>query len=111
MKSLPALLVLAGLAVSLACTSPAGAQQGFAQTERNAVGLKQGMSAEEVQKLLGTPRRTARKTGGAATVAAEQGTLPWAYAWTNPSHTTLRIEFAAKAPAQWFVTNWDWSTY
>jgi outer membrane protein assembly factor BamE (lipoprotein component of BamABCDE complex) len=115
MKS--SLLVLAALTASLAWIAPAlaeparpAAKSGFAQTERNAVDLKQGMSSDEVQKLLGKPRRTALKSNGSAD-AASQGTLQWTYAWTDSSQGTLRVEFAAKAPAEWRVTGWEWATY
>jgi hypothetical protein len=119
MKSLPALIVIAALASSLASLPAAGAEParpaanpGFAQTERKAADLKQGMSAEDVQKLLGKPRRTSlRSSGSAANGASPGGILQWTYAWTDPSQGTLRIEFAAKAPAEWTVTSWDWAAY
>ncbi len=118
MRSLPALIVLAALMPSLAWIAPAraeparaGANPGYAQTERNAVGLKQGMSVEEVQKLLGKPRRTALKSGGFAADGAPLGTLQWTYAWANSSQGMLHVEFAAKAPAGWQVTGWDWASY
>jgi hypothetical protein len=84
----------------------------LAQAERNAVELKQGMSLEEVQKLLGKPRRTALKNNGSSTNAISQGTLQWSYSWTgSPSQGTLHVEFAAKAPEQWYVNSWEWATY
>ena len=39
-----------------------GANPSLAQAERNAVELKQGMTLEEVQKLLGKPKRTALRS-------------------------------------------------
>jgi len=119
MKSLPALIVIATLTSSLACIPPAAAQaarpaanSSFAQTERKAADLKQGMSAEDVEKLLGKPRRTSlRSSGSAANGASPGGILQWTYAWTDTSQGTLRIEFAAKAPAEWTVTSWDWASY
>lgn len=111
-------IVLAVLAASLAWPAVAepvrpatNAHASFAQTERNAVSLKQGMSAEEVQKLLGKPRRTALKSGGYVPDGASQGTLQWTYAGTESSQGTLRVEFASKMPAQWYVTSWDWQSY
>lgn len=83
--------------------SPTGTNAAFAQAERKAVGLKQGMSLEEVQKLLGKPKRTSLKNGG------NFGTLYWTYAWT--SERTLQVVFAAKAPDQWQVNGWEWSDY
>lgn len=90
--------------------SPSAAALDLAQTERAAVDLKQGMSAEDVQKLLGQPRRTALKTTGGLSNRAPQGTLQWTYSWTA-SQGNLRIDFVAKAPDQWCVNNWEWTTY
>jgi hypothetical protein len=104
--------------------SPAGAQAlhpvaalSLAQAERLAVDLKQGMSAEEVEKLLGRPQRTALKGNGGFSNAASQGTLQWTYSWTGSSVPgnlptgSLRIEFVAKTPDQWNVNGWEWGTY
>ena len=96
--------------------SPAGAQVlhpvavlSLAQAERAAVDLKQGMSAEEVEKLLGKPQRTALRGSGAN--ATSQGTLQWTYSWTGSSAAgNLRIEFVAKTPDQWYVNGWEWGT-
>src|SRR5512138_562670 len=56
---------LTTLLASLAWLAPANGQTGApsvsakrAQAERNAVDLKQGMTIEEVQQLLGKPQRT-----------------------------------------------------
>ena len=118
MKSSTCRMVLAALTASLAWTAPALAEPGtpvknagFAQTERNSVGLKQGMSADEVQKLLGKPRRTTLKSGGFAPDGVSQGTLQWTYAGADSSQGNLHVDFAAKAPAEWHVTGWDWATY
>jgi len=110
-KILPVLIALAVLAP---WTLPAGAQAsrptanaGLARAERNAIELKQGMSAEDVEKLLGKPRRTALKSNGSS-----PGTLQWTYAWADSSQSSLRVEFAAtKTPAEWSVTSWDWANY
>lgn len=82
----------------------------LAQVEQVAVDLRQGMSAEEVQKLLGQPRRTALKSDGAYSNAPSQGTLQWTYSWAA-SQGNLRIDFIAKAPDQWYVRNWEWAAY
>jgi|SRR5688572_4498717 len=117
MRSLPTLLVLAALAPPLAWLPPAAAQgsapQSLAQAERNAVNLRQGMSLEEVQKLLGKPRRTALKTNGLAASDAPQGMLQWSYSWAGASSSqgSLQVVFAAKAREEWFVTSWEWATY
>jgi hypothetical protein len=99
--------------------SPAGAQAlhpvavlSLAQAERVAVDLKQGMSAEEVEKLLGRPQRTALKGNGGFPNATSQGTLQWTYSWTGSSAPgNLHIEFVAKTPDQWYVNGWEWGTY
>lgn len=100
-------------------SSPAGAQVAhpiavlsLTQAERAAVDLKQGMSPEEVEKLLGRPQRTALKGNGTFPNAASQGTLQWTYSWSGSSAPgNLRIEFVAKTPDQWYVNGWDWGTY
>ena len=76
-----------------------------------AVDLKQGMSAEEVQRLLGKPRRTALRNNGISANATSQGILQWTYTWTGPSQGTLHVEFAAKTPEEWYVNSWEWATY
>jgi hypothetical protein len=116
MSPLSTVVFLAALAASLAwnplasAQAPrAGAQASVAQAERNSVGLKQGMTLEEVQKLLGKPKRTALKTTSNSASDAWQGTLQWTYVW-SPDHT-LQVVFAAKTPEQWYVNSWDWSNY
>jgi hypothetical protein len=109
------MVFLAALAASLGWIPPAaaqgsraGANPGFAQAERNAVDLKQGMTLDEVQKLLGKPKRTALKSSSSAS-EPWQGTLQWTYAWTPDR--TLQVVFAAKSAEQWYVNSWDWSAY
>jgi hypothetical protein len=46
------------------------------QAERNAIELKQGMKLEEVEKLLGKPKR-------ASAGEPSQGTLQWSYVWAQ----------------------------
>jgi hypothetical protein len=118
MKQIAFVLSLAMLP-SFLCFSPAGAQAlkpvavlSLAQAERMAVDLKQGMSAEEVQKLLGKPQRTALKNNGGFPSTPSQGTLQWTYSWTGSSAPgNLHIEFVAKTPDQWSVNGWEWGTY
>jgi hypothetical protein len=70
------------------------------------------MSAEDVQKLLGKPRRTALKNSGGSPTAPWQGTLQWSYTWTGAqSQGSLHIEFAAKSAEQWYVNSWEWASY
>jgi hypothetical protein len=118
MKRIALVLALV-LLPSFIWVSPAGAQAShpaavltLAQAERVAVDLKQGMSAEEVLKLLGKPQRTSLKSDGGLPNAASQGTLQWTYSWTSSStQGSLRVAFAAKTPDQWYVNSWDWVTY
>ena len=112
----PAAVFLAALLTSLAWTpaadaqaSRAGAHPSPVQAERNAVDLKQGMTLEEVQKLLGKPKRTALKSAGHFAGDPGQGTLQWTYA--GSTERTLQVVFAAKTPEQWYVYSWDWSNY
>src|SRR5579864_4573581 len=108
MKRIGLVLALATLPsflwISLAGAQPLqpAAALTLAQTERVAVDLKQGMSAEEVQKLLGQPRRTALKSAGGFSSTASQGSLQWTYSWPG-TQGNLRIDFVAKAPDQWSV--------
>ena len=121
MRRLPALVFLAALLLPLAWIPPALAQPSrpaasgsLAQAERNALELKQGMSVEEVERLLGKPRRTAlRNNGVSATATPWQGTLRWTYSWPGSSFqgTSLQIEFAAKTPEEWYVNSWEWGSY
>jgi hypothetical protein len=120
MRTLPVLAFVAALSPSLAWIPPAAAQASrpgatlsFAQAERNAVDLRQGMSAEEVHKLLGTPRRTALKTNGSSVTTPWQGTLQWTYSWPGAasSQGSLNVVFAATAPEKWYVNSWEWSSY
>jgi hypothetical protein len=114
-----ALLLLSAMLPTLLWLSPASAQSAtptaslsLAQAEKAAVDLKQGMSAEEVQKLLGKPLRTALKTTGGPASAPSQGTLQWIYSWSGSSAPgNLHIEFVAKTAEQWFVNSWEWTTY
>ena len=106
---------LGGLPPAGAQASRAGAQASIAQAERDAVDLKQGMTLEEVEKLLGKPARTALRNDGssaAGSTAREpwQGTLQWwTYVWAPEG--TLHVLFAATTPEQWHVDSWVWSTY
>lgn len=119
MRHLPSLVLLAALLSALPLASSSGAQASqpasslsLAQAERMASDLKQGMSAEDVQKLLGKPRRTALKNDGGCPNTPSQGTLQWTYTWPSASgQGSLRVEFAAKSPEQWYVNSWEWVTY
>jgi hypothetical protein len=114
MKRLRTLLFLAALFPSLACAAPAEASRApenlnLGQAERQAAELKQGMSVEDVQTLLGKPRRTALKTSG----SGAQGTLQWTYNWTGSSSSpgSLRVDFVSKTANAWYVNSWEWANY
>jgi len=116
MGRFPRLILIAALLHSLTWMPTAGAQSSrgganasFAQAERNAVELKQGMTLDQVQKLLGKPKRTALRNTGSSAAEPWQGTLQWTYAWA--SERTLQVVFAARTPEQWYVNSWDWSDY
>ena len=85
----------------------------LAQAERLAVDLKQGMTLEDVEKMLGKPRRTAMKAQGyGASADPTQGSLQWTYTWTHQaSDRNLQVVFASKSAGQWFVNSWDWGGY
>ena len=116
MRRLPTLLLIAALLPPTAVFAQVARPPSLAQAERNAVELKQGMTTDEVQQLLGKPRRTALKSNGGYANAPSQGTLEWTYAWNGASRSssmerTLSIEFAAKTAEQWYVNSWGWSNY
>jgi len=81
------------------------------QTERRAVDLKQGMTLEEVENLLGNPKRTALRAQ--VGLHESQGSLQWTYTWSSPSQSdrSLQVVFASKAPERWLVNSWDWTGY
>lgn len=113
------LALLGSLPLFLDLSAPASAQTprpaaglSAAQAERKSVELRQGMSSEEVEKLLGKPRRTALKNGASAS-APGQGTLQWTYSWpgTYSTQGSLNVTFGATTPEQWRVNSWEWSSY
>ena|SRR5690348_8430525 len=113
------LVTLALLGALLPWMPLAGAQSSrpaagvsVAQAERNTVELKQGMSADEVERLLGKPKRTALKNSDGASSAPSQGTLQWTYQWSSNSNAAiLHVKFAAKTPEAWVVNSWEWASY
>jgi hypothetical protein len=119
MKRLSALVLLGALLPPLTWVLPAHAQSqrlaagaSVPHAERNAVELKQGMSAEEVERLLGKPRRTALKSDDGSSSAPSQGTLQWTYSWSSTSTAAiLHVKFAAKTPEAWVVNSWEWASY
>ena len=116
MKHLITVVLLAALLpwVPLAGAQSARPASGLSvsQAERNAVDLKQGMSAEEVERLLGKPRRTALRSNEGVPSAPSQGILRWTYQWnSNSNASVLNVNFAAKAPEAWVVNSWEWTSY
>jgi hypothetical protein len=117
MKRLYAMLapaVLSCLLYGVATAAPAEDRMTLGQAERHAIDLKQGMTPDEVQKLLGKPNRTALKASGyGAAAESPQGTLHWTYTWSSPSQSArnLQVTFISKSPDQWLVNAWDWSNY
>ena len=112
-----AFLITSAWFVAGLCPMPSLAQAApsAAQVERNAVDLKQGMTIEEVQKLLGKPQRTTLRSNGSVSSTMGQGGLQWTYVWNNgggmssSSERTLSVDFAAKAADQWLVNGWSWN--
>lgn len=80
---------------------------------RPAADLKDGMTLQEVQELLGKPKRTALKAlSHGSTPELWQSSLHWTYAWPGPSQSeqSIQVVFASsKAPGRWLVQSWDWS--
>lgn len=120
MRSWAIAMFLAAWLPLLAWIPPAAAQTprpagnvGLGQAERLAIDLKQGMTLEEVQKLLGKPKRTALKNSGYSGATESQGTLQWTYSWPSQSQSerSLQVTFASKSPEQWLVNGWEWSGY
>jgi len=120
MRTLPTSLLIVTLSLVVTGVSPVLAQSSrsaaagvtAAQAERNSVDLKQGMSVEEVERLLGKPKRTALKNNGNSMNPPSPGTLQWTYNWSgSPSAGTLQVEFAAKTPESWYVNSWEWMRY
>ena len=111
------LILLAALLAPFLAGTPVAAQTArppaAAQTERNSVDLKQGMTLAEVQTLLGRPRRTALKDGGGSANAPMSGNLKWTYVWpsTSSAEKVLNVEFVAKKPEEWYVNSWEWASY
>jgi hypothetical protein len=121
MKQLRSLAFLAASLLVSPWVSPATAQTPhvdatltLAQAERVSVDLRQGMTVDDVQKLLGKPRRTALKSDGYSPNTPSKGTLQWTYSWSSASaqggstQGNLRVEFVSKAQEEWYVNGWEW---
>jgi hypothetical protein len=114
---IPAVLCCAVLyGAGAAAQSQSGQSKGLQvpQAERRAIELRQGMTVQEVEKLLGKPRRTALKAEGYAGARdASPGTLHWTYAWAGGPQPDrlLQVVFATKGTEGWLVSSWDWAGY
>ena len=107
---LPCMLYSAGAGAQSAPIKPLN----LTQAERLAIDLREGMTLEEVQKLLGKPKRTAMKSlGYGSSAEPAQSSLQWTYTWANQSQSdrSLQVVFASKSPGQWLVSGWDWAGY
>ena len=75
------------------------------------------MTPEDVQQLLGKPRRTALRSSGGSAITPWQGTLQWTYVWNggasaySSSERNLNIEFDGTTAQHWKVNGWSWSNY
>jgi hypothetical protein len=113
-----ALTVLAaaciGAAPVAAQDAPVDGKMALEQAEKLAANLRQGMTVEEVQKLLGKPQQTSLKSGGDAPDPVSKGTMQWVYLWGgSANHSALRVEFAAQrleALEPYRVSSWQWLT-
>jgi hypothetical protein len=106
--------VLSCLLYSAGLAAQSGQPKGLLQAERLAVELKQGMTLEEVEKLLGKPKRTSLKADAySGSRDTSPGTLQWTYTWQGASQPerSLQVVFANKVPERWLVNSWDWSGY
>jgi hypothetical protein len=114
------ILLTALTAAAFAATAPVLAQTRDGRShitlinaERQSIELTQGMSAEEVERLLGKPKRTALKQGPAASADPSAGSLQWNYIWTDTSQrdSSLQVVFTRKPAGQWLVESWGWNAY
>jgi len=108
-----------GLALVLAATVPAirvyaqdaASDNGLtvAQAEKLAASLRQGMTVDEVQKLLGKPQQTALQNDGGAPNLPSRGTLQWSYLWNGSANRArLRVDFTALPLETYRVSSWQW---
>jgi len=113
-------LVTALTAACLATMAPAMAARldgrpsmTLVQAERQSIELKQGMNSEEVERLLGKPKRTALKQGSSLQADAPQGSLEWSYLWADTSQrdSTLKVVFSRKPSGPWLVESWSWNAF
>jgi hypothetical protein len=119
MQRTPIILAIAVLILLSSGSAPASAEASrsdpnlsLTQAEHVSSDLKQGMTVDEVQKLLGTPQRTGLKSDDSLPAGApSKGTLQWTYSWAGASPgRSLRVDFIAKSLEDWQVNSWEWQT-
>lgn len=94
------------------CAQDAATDNGLsiAQAEKRAANLRQGMSVDDVQSLLGKPQQTDLKGDGSAAGQSPKGTLQWSYLWNGTgTHARLRVEFTARPFGDYHVNSWQWT--
>jgi len=104
------------LVAACLCATPALAQDAapesgasLAQGEKLAASLRQGMSIDEVLKLLGKPQQTALQSDGAAPNLPSKGTLQWSYLWNGAAKPArLRVDFTGQPLEPYQVSSWQW---
>jgi hypothetical protein len=116
MLLLAALIAIAGWPAHTLGQAARAAGPSRGAAERAAVELRQGMTLEEVQALLGKPWRTALSGNVAAGNGAGGQTLRWTYAWSGTPSTSsmerlLNVDFTARTEERWSVSGWNWSAY
>jgi hypothetical protein len=79
------------------------------QAEKLAANLRQGMTVDDVQKLLGKPQQTALQSDGGSPSLPSKGTLQWSYLWSNAGKSArLRVDFTAQPLEPYHVSSWEW---
>jgi hypothetical protein len=115
-RSARAVFCVAALLMACFCSWPALAQDAAAdggmtigQAEKLAANLRQGMTVDEVQKLLGKAQQTALKNDGGAPNLPSKGTLQWSYVWGEAANRArLRVDFTAQPLEPYHVNSWQW---
>ncbi|HTP60903.1 MAG TPA: hypothetical protein VMJ14_02360 [Burkholderiales bacterium] len=84
----------------------------LSRAEQLSVDLKQGMTMEEVDGLLGEPTRTAFKSPDYDVNSTNvPRTMQWIYEWTTPSqmNQSFQLIFTKKPHGQWSLDGWAWA--
>jgi len=103
------LAVAGGMLAASAQDAASDNSLSVAQAEKLAANLRQGMSVDDVQKLLGKPQQTALLGDGGAPGQPSKGTLQWSYLWSGAGpHARLRVDFTAQPLEAYQVNSWQW---